>query len=379
MTETSPDALPLIDLELLDLDAQTLIDQALTDAVSKVPEWTPREGHTEVVLLESQALIAAELVYAVNRLPDAILEALLVLYGLERDPGAPPVASFTFTTSSAADLLIPAGTRVRIVYDEGNQALDFTTDADLLIAAATGTGTTAATADDNTAALNGLTGLDVELVDAISAVDTVTQATQVTAGVDPEDSATYQARGANLFRRLVSTLVLPEHFTAAALEDPAVERATTLDLYNPDAVPAGNPGAHPGHVTVAAAGAGGTALAPAVATALVTTLEEKAHAALEVHVIAPTVTPVTVTVTIRPVAGSVAADVEAAVEAALTAYLDPDTWAWGGTVYRNELIALVDRVAGVDRVVDLTAPAADVVLAGVAPLASAGTITATAV
>ena len=54
---------------------------------------------------------------------------------------------------------------------------------------------------------------------------------------------------------------------------------------------------------------------------------------------------------------------------ALDTYLSPDTWEWGGTVYRNELIALIDQVAGVDRVVSLTTPATDLALTGVAPLA----------
>lgn len=376
MTETSPDALPLIDLTLLDLDAQELTDQAITDATSKVPEWVPREGHTEVVLLEAQALIAAELIYAVNRLPPAILEALLVLYGLVRDPGTPPVASVTFTTSSASDVLIPAGTRLRLLYDNGDASVDLLTDTDLLIVADADAGTVTATGVENTSAVNGL-GItaNLELVDSLVDVDTVTLAADVAGGTDPEDSTAYQARGANLFRRLVSTLVLPEHFTAAALEDPAVTRAVTLDLYDPDT--GGAPGDHPGHVTVAASGPGGVPLTAQDATELVTSLETKALAALEVHVIAPTITVVDVTATITILPGAIAADVEAAVATALDEYLDPDTWGYGGTVYRNELIALIDRVAGVDRVVDLTTPAADVVLAGVAPLAAAGALTIT--
>lgn len=378
MSETSPDAVGLIDLTLLDLDAQELTDQAITDATTKLPEWVPREGHTEVVLLESQALITAELVYAVNRLPGAVLDSLLALYGLERDPGTPAVGAVTFTTSAATDVLVPAGTRLRLIYDQGDASVDLLTDADLLIAAGTGAAATAVTAVENTAAINGLTG-DLELVDSLVAIDTVTLADPVAGGVDPEDTPAYQARGANLFRRLVSTLVLPEHFTAAALEEPAVARATTVDLYNPDADPAGVPGDHPGHVTVAAAGTAGTPLTPEAATTLTASLEGKALASLEVHVIAPTVTDVDVTATITTAPGHVPAEVEAAAATAVAEYLTPDSWAWGDAVYRNELIALLDRVAGVDRVVDLTAPAADVQLAGVAPLARAGVVTITAV
>ena len=116
-----------------------------------------------------------------------------------------------------------------------------------------------------------------------------------------------------------------------------------------------------------------------VRDALVSDLTAKAHSGLAIHVIAPTITavPVTVSVTLTP--GAVAATVIAAINTALAAYLNPDAWAWSATVYRNELIALIDRVPGVGRVVTLTAPAADVTLVGVAPLADDGTLTVTTV
>lgn len=487
---SSPDVTPLIDLTLLDVTAQDLVEQGLADALTKLPGWQPREGNTEVVLLETQALMGAETVYAVNRLPRALLAALLAEYGLTQDPGTAPTVKVTFTTSSGANLTVPAGTRLRVLYDAGASSLDFTTDTDLLIPGGTFTGTVTATGATATAVLNGTPPGAAELVDSISAVDAVATSTEVIGGVNPEDLDAYLTRGGILFRRLVSTLVLPEHFTAAALEDPAVVRAHTYDLFNPDAVlaspsgvtatgsttggslaagtysyrvsarnadgetlastavtatiattttgsvalswtaptvPAGTdpvtgyrvygriggsegllaevtttsytdtgaatvgaapptanttggvPGDHPGHVTVAVAGAGGTALATQVRTDLEASLEAKAHAALIIHTTNATVTDVNVTVSVVLEPGATPATVTAAVEAALKNYLNPDAWPFSGTVYRNELIALIDRVPGVARVATLTAPAADVTLAGVAPLARAGTVTVTTV
>lgn len=373
---SSPDVTPLIDLTLLDVTAQDLVDQGLTDALSKLPGWTPREGNTEVVLLETQALMGAETVYAVNRLPRAILAALLAEYGLEQDLGTAPAASFTFATSSGADLTIPAGTRLRVLYNAGASSLDFTTDTDLLIVGGTFTGTVTATATETTSALNGTPAGPAELVDAISAVDSVAIATEVLGGVDPEDLDGYLARGGILFRRLVSTLVLPEHFTAAALEDPAVVRAATYDLFDAD-LGTGAPGDHPGHVTVAVAGAGGTALTDEVRADLEASLEAKAHAALIIHTTDATVTDVDVTATVVLNPGANPATVTAAVEATLEDYLNPDVWPFAGTVYRNELIALIDGVVGVARVDTLTAPASDVTLDGVAPLARLGDVTIT--
>lgn len=484
----STDSPELVPITLVDLTEQDLVDIALTDAAVKLPEWEPREGNTEVVLLEAQALITAELVYALNLLPDSVLEAVIGLYGLERDLGAPPAASFQFATSAATETVVPAGTRVRITYNT-DDALDFLTNTDLLIPAG-GTATVTATAEENTDELNGSpTGITVELVDAILAVDTVTLTGNITGGRLLEESPAYRQRGANLFARLTSSLVLPSHFTAAALEFAGVARATTVDKYNPTAVlptpgpvtatpsttggtlaagtysyrvsatnadgetlasaavtaattgttgsvalswPAvtaptgtdpvtgykvygrvggaegllatvtgtsytdtgaaavgappptanttgGDPGDHLGHVTVAVGATGGGAVAPDTVTDLLADLTSKAHAGLTVHAIAPTITAVDVTASVTILPGYVAATVIDAIEAALTDYLNPDTWAWSGTVYRNELIALIDRVAGVDRVVNITTPAGDVTLAGVAPLADAGVLTITTV
>jgi hypothetical protein len=162
--------------------------------------------------------------------------------------------------------------------------------------------------------------------------------------------------------------VRPSHFTAAALENPLVTRAFVLD--NHDGVAANQLG----HVAVAVAGAGGVALGAGDKAAIEADLEDRAQVNLDVHVINPTVTAVAVTATVRRVAGYTDDAVEANVTAAINAYLDPDTWEWGSTVRRNELIAVIDRAEGVDFVDVLTAPAADVVLPGVAPLADAGVL-----
>lgn len=371
MSVDSPELAPIT---LVGLTEQNLIDMALADASVKMPDWTPREGHTEVVILEAKALMLAELIYTLNQLPDAVTDAVIGLYGLTIDVGAPPSASFEFTTSAADSVTVPAGTRVTVIYNTSD-GLDFLTNTDLLIPAG-GAATVVATAVENTASLNGTTisGLTVELVDAILAVDTVDLVGPIGGGRSAEAQTAYRQRGANLFRRLTETLVLAPHFTSAALEDPAVTRATTIDNYNGVS---GTPGTQPGHVSVAVAGPGGVALTVDQRTALLASLTAKAYAGLAVHVISPTVTPVNVTATIVLTPGANAAAVIAAVKTTLEAYLNPDAWAWGGTVYRNELIAIIDGVPGVARVGTLTTPATDFALSGVAPLADAGTLTIT--
>jgi subtilisin family serine protease len=67
-----------------------------------------------------------------------------------------------------------------------------------------------------------------------------------------------------------------------------------------------------------------------------------------------TVVPINITVTVTISSGNLASAVSSNVQAALDAYLHPDYWAWGSTIYYNELISLIDRVTGVDRVVSLS-------------------------
>jgi len=215
----------------------------------------------------------------------------------------------------------------------------------------------------------------LELLDSLAMVNSVELATPMTAGADPEGVEDWLTRTRERYARLSEVLVLPGHFVSRALEDVRVYRALGFDLYNPDV--AGVPGDHPGHITVAVAGSGGTLLSAAVKAELLAVLDAASLANLGVHVVDVTLNTVAVAVTVLRTAEATSAAVVAAVQAALSEYLSPDVWRWGGTVYRNELISLVDAVVGVERVVALTTPATDVALTGVAPLTSPGVLTVT--
>lgn len=373
----SPDLPGYVDLSMYDADERDLVDRALADAAVKMPEWVPREGNTEVVLIESMALMVAELVYAINRLPETVMAGLLGLYGLDRDAGASTTGKVTFTLADALGHLIPAGTRVRATVAVTGETVDLLTDEPLEVLAAETAGTVGVTAVERGEAANGLpAGHRLDLIDAVPYVERVEVAAGgLAGGRDPETDAAYFDRGSALLSRLVSTLVLADHFTAAALEQAGVGRARTVDLYDP-AAGTGGPGDHAGHVTVAVADLDGAPLSTSAKADVEAVLESRAVAGLNVHVVDPTTTTVPVTVTVTSTSVDDAA-VIADVQAAVADYLDPATWPWSGTVWRNELIALVDRVAGVGRVVTLAEPAADVVLAGVAPLAQAGAVTVT--
>lgn len=374
----SPDVTPYVDLRVLDRDAQDVFEAALTNLLTYLPEWVPREGQTEVLLLESLALEVEESIFAVNRVPGAVVEVLLRLYGIDRDLGAPPVTTLQFTATNSAGYTIPAGTRVvlQLSGGDGEDVVVFATDVPLVIPAGSTTGTVTATGDRSTSAANGtVVGAPVQLLDSVSAVEAVTLFATVSAGRDEELDEDWFARGVQRFSRLAETLVLPAHFTAAALEHPEVARATTIDNFNA-AAGTGAPGDHPGHVTVVVYGESAV-VDPAVVTAMQTDFDARAQANLAVHMADPTLTAVDVAATVVAAVGYPSATVQANCAAALADYLSPTTWEWGTTVYVNELIALLDRVEGVERVTSITTPATDEALTGVAPLVTPGTFTIT--
>jgi hypothetical protein len=229
---TSPDLQGYVDLELYDTSPGVLVDRALLDAQTKLPDWQPRDGNTEVVVLEAQAVITSELGYGINRVPSAVLDGLLALYGVERSPGVAATATVTFTLTAPLGYVLPAGTTVRLGLGGEVEPLDFTTDVDVSLTAGT-TVTAAVTATRPTDDANGTpAGTALVVVSAVPEIDTATLATDVAGGTGPEDDIGYRNRGAQRLRRLVSTLVLPEHFTADALDTAGVFRVRTLDNFD---------------------------------------------------------------------------------------------------------------------------------------------------
>lgn len=374
---SSPDVSSYVDLTVFDVDASEMVDRALVVAETQLPEASFPDGALETVLLEPLALIIAEIAYALNRLPGAVLEALLLrLYAIPRSPGLPPTATVQFT-ASAGGAAIPMGTLVQLLV--GDEPVQFATDLELTIPAGTPTGTVAVTGSELFSLANGIAaGTPLELTTAATGVTAVALASDVTGGLDAEDADTYLDRAATRLQRLSAVLVLPAHFVAYALEQPGVYRAFAIDNYDPAG--GGGPGTNGGHTTVAVLGPGGAALSGPAKADLAADMDAAASAQLVLHVVDPTITAVNVTATVKVLAGYTPAAVQAACVAALQTFLSPLTWEWAATVRRNELIALLENVPGVDFVLagHPTTPSSDLALAGVAPLATAGTLTISA-
>lgn len=109
-----------------------------------------------------------------------------------------------------------------------------------------------------------------------------------------------------------------------------------------------------GYLSVYVSGAGGGSLTAASCGAIEADLTDRAIAGLGIVVNNATVVPVDVSMTVTMSSGNLPSVVISNIQTALDSYLHPDYWAWGETIYYNELISLIDRVSGVDRVVSLS-------------------------
>jgi len=381
---SSPNVLPVpdltgyVDLRIFDVSDQEMVNTALANLQLNLPGWVPNEANTEVVILEALALQMAEGIVAVNRLPGAVVVAVLKLMGIEPDYGNPPNATATITFGDTLGHTIPGGTRVALTLSDGSIVIFLVEPPGVTVDPGDDSGVASLIGDVFTASANGTPiGTALNMVDNLTFVDSVVLATAVADGRDPETVDEYRDRGVARLSRLSDALVVPRHFTAAALEDPDVAAALTIDNLNP--IVGHVEGDDPGHVTVAVLGEGGALLSGAAKTALEASMEEDAVAILEVHVIDATIITVPVATTVVKVAGTDSAAVQASVQDAVAAYLDPLTWQFGSTIYLNEMISLIDRVDGVDRVTTVTinGVAANFALTGIAAVPDAGTVTVT--
>lgn len=108
----SPDISRYVDLTILDPESQTIYEDALNYARYALPEFQPREGTIELVLLQAMALQVREVAVAINRLPGAITQVLLSMLDLERQEGARATTYIKFTGTSTTSFSIPLGTRL---------------------------------------------------------------------------------------------------------------------------------------------------------------------------------------------------------------------------------------------------------------------------
>lgn len=376
----NPDLQPYVDLTINDRDAQDVFDAAILQMKTDLPEWTPREGNVEVVLMEAMALMVAESIFAINRLPNGVIEALLKFFGIERDSGAQPTTTMRFFMSGVMGYSVPAGTKIAVIPSGGASTMVFTTDYELIIPPGQNIGVVPATGQDLSARVNGIPeGALCELQDSVIYVDYVRLDSDIANGRDPESDLDYLERGIARFSRLSDTLVVPNDFLVAAMEYPFIKRAKPIDLYNPENDPDGNGpiGNDQGHITMALYG-DESMLTDEQKAQVQMEFEEMMQANLVLHIIDPVVTQIDIDVTVGYLPTFAQADVINSVIQRMLEYLDPLEWEWDTQIRYNELIQEISNVDGVDYVESLTTPTGNFQLPGIAGLPQPGVINVTA-
>jgi uncharacterized phage protein gp47/JayE len=381
-----------IDLALTS-DATALSDEAKAYMADQIPGWVARAGNVESVLLEGNAQIAAEVVDQASEVPPVIFAYYgQWLLGIPLREAVPATSLATFTFSAPAT--VPAGSLFTVPNPDGNSYV-FQTDEDVRSDVSPFTTTT--TALEAGAAANGSTGVG-EMLDVIDGVETVSMAS-ASGGSDEEDADSYLNRLTDALTILAPRPILPGDFATLARQVPGVGRTLAINLYQPSTAEGGvgEPRDAQSHtnvarcVTVAITDAEGNAPSPQLMQQVYTVLDEAREVNFQVYVIPPTYTTINVQAQVTPYPGYLADEVAAAAEGMLRTWLDPltwgsqtvgevQTWVRDLKVRLYEAVDWLNRADGVFYVDQVMLAkdgeafaAADISLAGAAPLPRFGT------
>jgi len=360
---SSPDVSRYVDLSIYDADPVKSLNNILAAARGLLPGWSPEAGQIEVILAEAFANQTSTLINAINRLPSATTEVLLQLFGLTRSGGTKATATVDVSLSSSGTL--PAGTRF-LYYDVNtNRSFIFVLDADFTGSEGSGLGVTAE-ATGTAYNLSGVTGNSLSIISASDLFESASFATVPSGGTSTETDNEYFTRGVTLLASYTTASTTASQIKFYVSANKAY--ANRVEVYNRrryrdrDTTASGY-GTHDGYALVAVGGNVSTA-ASAVAQVPVSvsnlsdlsqSLSDRVASGLALDVMSAELASVSVTATVVKTSGAVASTVQTAVENALKEYFDPNTWDWSAsTVRKNELISLIDGVAGVDYVSSLT-------------------------
>ncbi|CAB4193206.1 Baseplate protein J-like [uncultured Caudovirales phage] len=352
MTTSNIDTTGYVDLTLFDTSAQDVYNNALSYATWVMPDWEPAETNTENVIMQAIALMISEGQYTMNRIPNAVVEVIMQLYGITRVTGDYPTVTVTFTTVDATGYTIPAGTEILYDLGDGGDPIVFSLNSNVVIAAGLTTGTGVMTGSLAESRFNNIpAGTFFTVVTPLSFLLSVKSTTLITGGADSESDAAYFDRGMLRLARLTETLIRPSNFEAYTVEfDTTIYRAKCIDRYNPTG---GTPGTNNGYVTVAVYG-NGVPVSATVKASLLTALRAAAMSSLTITVIDPeTINLVGIHATVVPLASYGNEATLAAVNTALRAYLSTATWPWATTLRWSNIVGVIENAAGVDYITTL--------------------------
>ena len=359
----SPDVSHLIDLTLYDKTPVEIAAEAVEYAQTVLPEFSPRTGTVEDAIIQSTARMTYELVGAINRMTPGVLEVVLQLFSIPRITGTLATGTIAITLADSLGHEVPAGTAFGYLdnSDPENPVLfGFTTDAELIVDSGFSSGSVAITGTTFEQYPELSSGQSLQLLTPVSFVSSGQLDSDLLIGADPETDAEFFSRASAKLNSYTEALVLTtqmEHYILTTYSDVYRCKAySRVNSTNDDWVDA----AENGYVTIYTSRVGGASLSAGVATIIQEDVADRSTAGLSIAIKAPLLVTIPITTTITVKSGWSAIDAQANLLTALNSYLHPDYWGWGQTIYYNELISLIDQVAGVDRVVALTIDGATV-------------------
>jgi predicted phage baseplate assembly protein len=113
---------------------QEFVNEAKRYVMRRCPEWTDHNvSDPGVTLIETFAFMTEQLCYRLNRVPDRLYVKFLELLGLRMLPPTPAEVPITFwlSTPARSPLIIRGGTRISTTRTESEDAVVFSTLADL--------------------------------------------------------------------------------------------------------------------------------------------------------------------------------------------------------------------------------------------------------
>ena len=383
----------------VETDQAAIAQQVFASLMAKVPGWIAHDGNLDTWLIEAFSESGAEIRSLAVDVPTSIFGT----WGT-RILNLPPRIAMsatglaTFTATDAMGYTVDPGTTFALARS-GNDLVAYQTLQQAVIAPGSTTVTDVPFSAVETGYNgNGLSG-EGQMLDALRWVSSVTVPAQTQDGQDAERPEDYVDRLANLFPAVALRPILPLDFAILTLNlIPGVGRAVAMNLYDPTLDTWDNVRT----VTVMVTKPDGTVCSAPMKSQTEAMLEALREINWVCHVIDPVYEPVAVGFDVVAFVGQDDTAVYDNCVADLTAYLQPYNYRLGEmspaiaggevinppvageiprrqVIYLNELIALLDRSLGVDRVVGVTinGAAADFTLTQSYSLPTPGAVTGT--
>jgi len=363
----SPDFTRYIDLSIYDEEARSSLSDILSYARGLLPTWNPEAGQIETALAEAMAVKSAELTSAINRLPGATVETLLKLFGITRDDGtqATGTITITFSDSDSVARTLPAGTR--FLYYSAVDGVSYTFE---LVNDFTLSGSLSGDATVRSVVV----GTDYNLSASGESLVVLSSATYfvsavfngiTSGGTNEETDDAYFDRAVNTLASYTSASVTPDQIKSFVLANKAyANRVAVYDQrrYRDRNTTATSYTTHPGYALVAVAGTM-SEVADVVSDLTVSaqnlsdlndSLTARVPSGVIIDVMTVEIAEVDVDVSFVKLDGFASSTVTTAVVNAIQEYINPNSWDLSvNTIRVNEIISLVDSIAGVDYVTEV--------------------------